>query len=291
MSISGQNLSIVIVTLKSDNVIHNCIKSIDASIPIIVVENSKNSSFKEEIESRYKNVKCILSQENLGMGAGNNIGIKYAKTNYVLILNPDVTLQKDALENIFEASKLIEDFSILAPISLDDNFPNYKIFKNRKRVLKNTLPFKVDNIDGFAMLLNKSKFKENIFFDEKFFLFLENDDLCLRVNKNGGSVFIIPTSKINHLGSHAVNSKYKTEVELSRNWHWLWSKYYFNKKNFGFMSALIECLPTFFSSILKILFYMIIRNDIEKKKNFNRASGFYNALIGKPSWYRPNIND
>ncbi len=291
MSISGQNLSIVIVTLKSDNVIHNCIKSIDPSIPIIVVENSKNTTFKEEIEYRYKNVECIISKENLGMGAGNNIGIKYAKTNYVLILNPDVTLQKDSLENIFAASKLINDFSIIAPLCQDDNFPNYKILKKRKKTSKNTLPFKVDYVDGFAMLLNKSKFKENIFFDENFFLYLENDDLCLRVNKNGGSVFIIPTAKINHLGSHAVNSKYKTEVELSRNWHWLWSKYYFNKKNFGITSALIECLPTFLSSILKILFYTLVGNHIEKKKNFNRVSGFYNAFIGKSSWYRPNIND
>ena len=73
MSISGQNLTIVIVTLKSENIIHECIKSIDQNVPIIVVENSNNQRFKEDLESRYKNLKCVLSKSNIGMGAGNNI--------------------------------------------------------------------------------------------------------------------------------------------------------------------------------------------------------------------------
>ena len=61
MSISGQNLSIVIVSLKSESVIHQCIKSINHNIPIIVVENSDNQIFKQELEAKYKNLKCILS--------------------------------------------------------------------------------------------------------------------------------------------------------------------------------------------------------------------------------------
>ncbi len=93
MSISRQNLSIVIVTLKSENVIYQCIKSINRDIPIIVIENSSNSKFKEDIEKKYTNVKCVLSFKNLGMGSGNNLGIKLSSTDYVLILNPDVILE------------------------------------------------------------------------------------------------------------------------------------------------------------------------------------------------------
>ena len=85
MSISRQNLSVVIVTLKSENVIHECIKSINQNIQIIDVENSNNQRFKEDLESQYKNLECILSKFNIGMGAGNNIGIKSAKTDYVYI--------------------------------------------------------------------------------------------------------------------------------------------------------------------------------------------------------------
>ena len=88
MTISGQNLSIVIVTLKSEKVIHQCLKSI-------------NQKFKEELESKYENLKCILSKSNLGMGAGNNIGINSPDTDYVLVLNPDVILEKDTLNELF----------------------------------------------------------------------------------------------------------------------------------------------------------------------------------------------
>ena len=98
MSISRQNLSIVIVTLKSEKVINKCINSIDQNVPIIVVENSDNQKFKHDLESKYQNLKCILSGSNLGMGVANNIGIKSATTDFVFILNPDVTLEPNTLE-------------------------------------------------------------------------------------------------------------------------------------------------------------------------------------------------
>jgi len=288
MSISRQNLSVVIVTLKSEKVINSCIDSISENIPIIVVENSNNQQFKDNLESKYKNVKCILSGSNLGMGSGNNIGIKYAKTDYILILNPDIILDSNALEELFLASKNLKEFAILSPINKDLNFPNYK---GKKINEKEGSPFQVTYVDGFSMLIDKKKFKDNDYFDENFFLYLENNDLCIKVNKFGWSVFIVPTAKIIHHGAKGVDSKYKNEIELSRNWHWVWSKFYFNKKNFSFTKALIECLPTFISSVFKFLFYFLISNSFKKKIHLNRISGFYNALIGNSSWYRPKIND
>ena len=288
MSISRQNLSVVIVTLKSEKVIDKCINSIDQNVPIIIVENSNNQKFKHDLESRYQNLKCILSGSNLGMGAGNNVGIKAATTDYVLILNPDATLEPNSLDKLFLASKKLSEFTILSPINVDLNFPNYKT--NETSEDKDT-PFQVDYIDGFSMLLNKNKFNDVSYFDENFFLYLENNDLCIRIKREGGSIYIVPTAKINHEGSKAVDTKYKEEVELSRNWHWIWSKFYFNKKNFGFSKAIIECLPTYISSILKFLFYTLINNGFKKKIHLNRASGFYNALIGKSSWYRPKIDN
>ena len=64
MSISRQNLSIIIVTFKSENVIDDCIKSINDQIKIIIVDNSNDLKFKENIEKKYKNVQCILSKKN-----------------------------------------------------------------------------------------------------------------------------------------------------------------------------------------------------------------------------------
>ena len=88
------------------------------------------------------------------------------------------------------------------------------------------------------MIINKNFFDDNIFFDEKFFMYLENVDLCLRAKKNNGKLFIIKNSKIHHLGAKAVDDKYSEEIELSRNWHWMWSKFYFNKKHRGFFISI-----------------------------------------------------
>ena len=290
MSISRQNLSIVIVTLKSEQIIHRCIESINHNIPIIVVENSDNKKFKNNLETNYKNVQCVLSGQNLGMGPGNNLGIKLTKTDFVFIMNPDTILELNTLDEIFLASKTLDDFSILAPISSDPNFPNYGRY-NKKKIVKEKRPFKVDYIDGFAMILNKKKFRNNNYFDENFFMYLENDDLCRRVYNKGGSIYVVPNAIINHAGAKAVDSRFSEEVELSRNWHWIWSKFYFNKKNFGIHSAIKSGFPSYCSSIIKFLFFSILGNKFKKRKYFNRASGFYNAFIDKPSWYRPNLKD
>ena len=292
MSISRQNLSIVIVTFKSESVIHECIKSIDRDIKITVVENSNNYQFKDELEKSYKNVSCVLSSENLGMGSGNNIGIKKAVTDFVLILNPDVILETSTISELIKASQKISSFAILAPISSDIDYPNYKLDNNKDSIDYN-LPFNVKSIDGFAMLFNKKKldiiFHEN-YFDENFFMYLENDDLCKRVIMNKGKILVARKAIINHLGGKAVNSKYREEVELSRNWHWIWSKFYFNKKHYGILKALIQGFPQFFLSTLKTIFYVISQNKIKKKIYLNRVFGFLNAMIGKRSWYRPKLD-
>ena len=83
------------------------------------------------------------------------------------------------------------------------------------------------------MIINKNYFSNNIFFDEKFFMYLENVDLCLRAKKKMENYLLLKNSKIHHLGAQAVDDKYNEEIELSRNWHWMWSKFYFNKKHRG----------------------------------------------------------
>ena len=294
MSISRQNLTIVIVTLKSENIIDQCIESIDKNIPIIVVENSNNEKFKNELESKYQNLKCLLAKSNLGMGAGNNIGIEEATTEFVLILNPDVVLEKDTLDELFLASKQISNFSIMGP--LEKTFINYELLRDRQydkssEKVNLNLPFEVKWIDGFAMLLNKKKLKDEVYFDENFFMYLENNDLCQRVINNGGSIFVVPNAKINHLGAKTVDSKFSSEVDFSRNWHWIWSKFYFNKKHYGFFKAFYEGFPSYCASLIKFLFYLLINNKKKKKIYFNRASGFYNAYLGKASWYRPNLDN
>ncbi len=295
MSITRQNLSVIIVSYKSENVIENCINSIDPEIEIIVIDNSNNDELKKKIEAKYKNVRCILSKENLGMGAGNNLGIKNVKKDFALILNPDVVLEKNSMNEIFTISKEIDDFAIIAPISDKKEYPNYILKKDHN--FDSVKPFQVKSVDGFAMLLNLKRlnqfeiFRNHKYFDENIFMYLENDDLCKRLNDLGENIYIAPKSKIMHLGAKAVDNKYKNEIELSRNWHWLWSKFYYNKKHYGFFSALLNGLPSFISASIKFLLYSLIMNKEKSKIYFNRILGFLNALIGKKSHYRPKLNN
>ena len=293
MSISRQNLTVIIVTFRSENVIHNCIQSIDSDIKVLVVDNSNSKEFKENIENKYKNVSCILSEKNSGMGAGNNLGIKNIKTDFAFILNPDVILEPNSINNLIEESQKLESFGIISPIEVNKDYPNYKLIDSSKKNIDLKEPFKVKSVDGYSMLINLKRLNQIddfYYFDENFFMYLENDDLCKRLNNKNENIYIIPKSQIKHLGGQAVNNLYKTEVELSRNWHWTWSKFYYNKKHYGYIFALFNGLPNFISSFLKFLIYSIF-NDKKKIIYLNRSKGFISALFGKSSSYRPKIND
>ena len=178
MSISRQNLTVIIVSFMSEKVIHDCINSIPRDIQIIIVDNSNNKSFKNDIEKKYHNVRCILSENNIGMGAGNNYGLNEIDTDYGFILNPDVVLRDNTIEEMIIASKKVDTFSILAPIMEEENYPNYKMSKEDVSKKKKDEPFKVKSVDGFAMLLNLSRlnklenFSGKKYFDENIFLYL-----------------------------------------------------------------------------------------------------------------------
>tara|TARA_B100001250_G_scaffold269400_1_gene232438 strand:+ start:141 stop:1001 length:861 start_codon:yes stop_codon:yes gene_type:complete len=286
MQITKENLTIIIVTIKSQKIIDGCLKSIDPDIKKIIVENSSNHEFTNYLKEKYKNIECYLTGKNLGMGSGNNFGIEKSKTRYVMILNPDTILKANTLNQIFEISKNLE-FAILSPLSDNKDYPNYKVQKeltNKKKGL-----FEVDQIDGYAMILDKHQFNDN-FFDEKIFMYLENDDLCLRTKKDNKKIYIYSNSLISHLGAKAVDKKYLNELEFSRNWHWNWSKFYFRKKHYGFVKAFVPGFFIFLKSILKSLYFLIINNKFKSKIYYCRASGFMNAALNKSSWFRPRLD-
>ncbi len=294
MSISRQNLSVIIVSFKSDHVIHRCIDSIDKEVEIIVIENSNNTKLKKNIEERYENVKCILSPVNVGMGAGNNIGIKITDKDFALILNPDVILEKNTIDEIINASNSLDSFGVIAPISDKSEYPNYKLDEKENHKFNQINPFKVKTVDGYSMLLNLKRLRKlnNFnFFDENIFLYLENDDFCKRLKLNNENIYIVPKSKIHHFGGEAVDPKYQIEIELSRNWHWMWSKFYFNKKHYGYFKALISIFHNLISAKIKFFYFLIIFNSQKRKIYQMRLSGLLNSMFGNKSFYRPKLDD
>ena len=162
---SIEDITIVIASFKSEKKITNCLNSIDKHAKILVIENSDNLVFKENLEKEFSNVECVLTGANIGYGSANNIGLKKVKTKYALILNPDATLHPSALENFIKATEKIYDFAIMAPYIQEEED------KFDKHYSKNISPSEVENVKGFAMFLNISEFKEVGFFDENFFFY------------------------------------------------------------------------------------------------------------------------
>ena len=283
MEINLNNITFIIVSFKSEKIIDDCLKSLPKNSKIIVIENSNNYNLKKSLELKYDNIEVLISENN-GMGASNNLGILKSETKFAYVLNPDVKFKKDTFENLIAAAIKITDFAILTPINSDIKFPNFKILKQNKNI--NDSIISVDSIDGFSMLINKEKFINQKFFDENIFLYLENDDLCRRVKKNGQKIFVIKNSIIDHKGSSSSSIKNDPEFEYLRNWHWMWSKYYYNKKHHGILIALIKIFFNLVSAIFKYVFYSLTLNNYKKNIFKMRISGIINSILGNKSKYR-----
>jgi GT2 family glycosyltransferase len=276
-----KNITFVIVSFRSDNVIEKCLESISANSKVIVVENSKNTSIKNYLENKFSNVQVLISGENLGYGRGNNLGISQVKTKYAFILNPDAYLDKNTLKELKDVKDLLhEEFAILSPRIFD--------YKDNSNLIKVEEKFfiEVDSVKGFAMLLNLKKINFNEIFDRNFFLFLEEIDLCKRIKESGEKIYIAFNAKIYHGLKASSGNEFK--IELCRNWHWMWSLYYYNFKHFGLFYAYKITLYKFISSLLKILLSILLMKKKKYLIHKYRLLGLINAYKNKDSWLRPD---
>ncbi len=279
---SKTDLTIVINTFNSDEKIYSCLNTIHSDYKVLIVENSNNSKFKESIEKRYPNVSCLLTGKNLGYAKGNNLGLSKVSSKFALILNPDTLLEKDAIVNFFTSATKLNEFAIIAP-AIQEKLDNKK-FEIDTNIIE------IENVKGFAMFLNIHQFKDIGFFDENFFIYFEEIDLCKRLRKSKKKIYLDKSIKISHVGGSSHNQRINFEMELSRNWHWMWSTFYYHKKYHGFLLALLKVSRKFFSALLKVIIFSILFNKNKKKIYFQRLSGLFNSIIGKKSWYRPKVS-
>ena len=268
-----KDITVGIVTFRSEKVIFKCLKSLENIKKIIILDNSNDLILKEKIKKIYPHINFILSKKNNGYGSGNNKIFRLAKTSHVLVLNPDTILSKNCINELIQQANLIKNkFAILAP--------------SEKNIIKKEI-MEVDHVKGFSMLVNLSKIKKIKMFDENFFLYLEEIDLCKRLKLASEKIYICGKAKITHLSAKSSNIGF--EFEKCRNWHWMWSKVYYNKKHKNFFYVFISAFSTFFFNYTKgILFYLFNRKI--SQIYFLKGSGTLNAIMGKNSWYRPKIN-
>jgi len=275
---SIQDISVIITSFKSGEKIKACLNSINRQTKIILIENSDDTKIKNNIEKEFSNVECILTGANLGYGTANNIGLKKVTTKFALVLNPDATLNPSTLTNFLKTTEKIPEFAIMAPHK-----------QGEKNNLENSAPIETINVKGFAMFLNLSEFKDIGFFDENFFFYFEEIDLCKRLISHGKKIYLVPDIKINHGGGHSHEKSINYEMELSRNWHWMWSTFYYHRKYKGFFVSFLIVLPKLSSAIIKVLIYSLFFNKKKKEIYSQRLSGLINAILGRHSWYRPKV--
>ncbi len=279
---SYEKITIVINTFNSDDKINQCLESINSKVKIIVVENSNNLILKNELEKKYPNLSCILTGENLGYAKGNNLGLSKVKSEYALVLNPDAFLEKETIDRFLFTAENLNDFAIIGPAKQKE-YSNIDAHINQKDI------FQVNSLKGFAMFLNIKHFKEIGFFDQNFFIYLEEIDLCKRLIKANKKIYLDKKLIIHHIGGSSHNEKINFEMELSRNWHWMWSTFYFNRKHYGYIYSLFKISGKFFSSLFKSFFYLLTFKKDKQKIYQQRLSGLFNSLIGRESWYRPKL--
>jgi GT2 family glycosyltransferase len=263
----------IIVSYTSAWVVKNCINSIEKKTSIIVVDNSNDYKLKSDLENSYKNLKVIINHQNKGFGNAANLAALQSDSKYLLFLGPDTKLEKKAISNLNQIAKnLNDDFGVLLP---SEN----KLKKKRITLLKKPR-------GAALMFIMKKKFTELKGFDENFFLYYEDMDLISRFIKKKEKIYETPIQFNHSYGSH--NKKHNIPIELNRNWHYLWSRFYFYRKNNNYLFAIIYMFPTLFRMFVRTSFHYFVN-----KKKFlfykYRLLGLFNAYINKKSWYRPKI--
>ncbi|MDB4070285.1 glycosyltransferase family 2 protein [Candidatus Pelagibacter sp.] len=269
-----KDITVGIVAFRSEKVIFRCLKSLENIKKIIILDNSNDLILKEKIKKVYPHINFILSKKNNGYGSGNNKIFRLAKTSHVLVLNPDTILSKNCIKELIHQANLKKNkFAILAP--------------SEKNIIKKEI-IEVDHVKGFSMLVNLSKIKKIKMFDENYFLYLEEIDLCKRLRLKSEKIYICGKAKIIHLSAKSSNIGF--EFEKCRNWQWMWSKVYYDKKFYGMIYAIKKSFFHLLKNLSKSIFFLLILNYDKFMISYLRFSGTYNSLIGKKSWYRPKIN-
>ena len=276
------DLTIFFVSYFSKPNIEKIIKKINPKIKILIIDNAKEKGFKEYFKKKFKNVKVIVSKSNKGESGGINIAFRNIKTKYALKMDSDVILKKNTINKFIQTAYLVKDFVILAP-QHEKSFYKSDFISEQKSIFKNLQLMKL--IHGQFMFFNMKNVKKIGYFDENFFLYFEETDFCLRAYKRDQKIYVLTDTRVTHKGGWSVNLENKLDIEANKHWHFMWSKFYYFKKNYSLVKAYQKTLIDFFESIFKYILYFSI--DYRKKVIFyNKISGLFNSFIGNKPYKR-----
>ncbi|MHA1855125.1 MAG: glycosyltransferase family 2 protein [Promethearchaeota archaeon] len=298
----GKTLSIIIVSYNTRELLINCIRSIyqntkKLDFEIIVIDNHSNDGSQKAIRKYFENVILISNSKNRGFARANNQGIEISKGKYVLLLNSDTLVINNALKKLVNFLERNSDAGIVGPKVLNEDrsiqtsfgkFPTIKSemarslllesriqqknFSSDKR-LKEKIPFEVDWVSGCCLLIRRKVYDQIGGMDEKFFLFNEEVDWCLRASKQGWKTYYHPDAKIIHFGSRSVVKNYYAFIASRYE-----SRLIFVQKHFNMQRQLLFRIVVIMALTIRIILTPVFKFS-GKKEQKDRFRAYKNALL------------
>jgi GT2 family glycosyltransferase len=235
-------LSIIILNYNTPKLVIDCVSSIQQHLKIayeiIIVDNGSHSPVEARDIKKFRHTRLIEQSINLGFGGGNNLGAQEATGEYLWILNSDTILVDNSVERLLTWMDERPDVGIASPLLyLDydctepqrDMYANFQSFKTLV-TRRNRTPYRaqadgsalVDMVVGAAMIVRRSLYEQLGGFDEKIFMYLEDDDICRRARKAGFRTAVYTKAQLVHLQgkSIAINAKRKMLYYQSQSYYW-----------------------------------------------------------------------
>jgi GT2 family glycosyltransferase len=207
-------VSIIVVTYNSEQYITKCLKSIlnlkYHRKEIIVVDSSSTDSTIKLVSKLSGKLKMVESKQNLGYAGANNLGFSKSRGKYILLLNPDTEIEKDALDHLVSALEGNDIASAAQPsvflyiqrklLNLTGKEVHFLGFDWIRDYRKKVLPpsGEISSISGSAVLLRASTLKRIGLFDPEYFMYYEDSDLSWRMRLAGKTMVYVPSSTVYH---------------------------------------------------------------------------------------------
>lgn len=238
-----KDLTIIILTYNSSHIIEKSLQNLDFSAyDVVLVDNASSDDTVTIAKEKFPLLKKIIElPRNIGYGRGNNVALKQVDTDFALILNPDSIIEKKEIETVLLEMKKDQKVALATPIMLKE-FPfNQKEFEKRienigadfnsekKRYFaKEGDNFLSNFLSGAALFMNVAAMRKIGFFDEKIFLYYEDDELSWRVLQNGYKNLLVTKAIFFH--PKGVSSSIETrKIIFTKSWHEGWSKLYWKE--------------------------------------------------------------
>ena len=285
----NKDLTIIIVIYNSTDKIIDLLHQLN-NFEIIIVNNGKNEHVISKIKA-HKNVKSIISKEkNIGFGRGVNFAFENIDSKYFLVLNPDMLINENDILKLLDIIINDKSCGIVSPLISSDSdsfgaFPekgkgverNLNQIKCSKMLVENTPSGNccVDVTKGCVLLINSEFFKKVGMFNEKFFLFWEEIDLCKKLRQAKLSVILVPEIKVIH--EEGTSSKNNLSNFIIRTFNKEISPLiYFKSKKLN-INLLVKILKYFFRTFS----YLIILNLKNSLKNFLKLIATLSYIVFK----------